>query len=159
MLFKKKCPSCGSKNPKDAITCASCGTPFELRQLERPETIRDYDEAIRLSPQSAEAYYKRGFAYQKLGQGEQAIEDFDARVVAPILKGLENLGECRVLMAPDHRTPIALRTHSREPVPFVLWGTGVEPDGLQAYGERPAAAGSMQVDHGHLLMQYLIGKK
>jgi 2,3-bisphosphoglycerate-independent phosphoglycerate mutase len=88
----------------------------------------------------------------------QAIEDFDARVVAPILKGLENLGKCRVLMTPDHRTPIALRTHSREPVPFVLWGTGVEPDGLQAYGERPAEAGSMQVDHGHLLMEYLIGK-
>lgn len=87
----------------------------------------------------------------------QAIEDFDARVVAPILAGLADMGECRVLMTPDHRTPIALRTHSREPVPFVLWGSGFEPDGLEAYGERPAERGSMQVAHGHLLMQYLIG--
>ena len=61
-------------------------------------------------------------------------------------------------MTPDHRTPIALRTHSREPVPFVLWGTEVEPDLMEAYNERAAEAGSMQVDHGHLLMEYLIGK-
>ena len=88
----------------------------------------------------------------------QAIEDFDRRVVGPILAGLDRLGACRVLMTPDHRTPIALRTHSREPVPFVLWGTEVEPDLMEAYNERAAEAGSMQVDHGHLLMEYLIGK-
>lgn len=88
----------------------------------------------------------------------QAIEDFDARVVAPILDGLARIGECRILMTPDHRTPIALRTHSREPVPFVLWGTGAEPDQMVAYGEQAAERGSMQVDHGHLLMKYLMAK-
>ena len=80
MFFKKKCPSCGTKNPKDATTCASCGAPFELRQAESREAIKDYDEAIRLNPQSAEAYYKRGFFYQNLGQGERAIEDFDKAI-------------------------------------------------------------------------------
>ena len=88
----------------------------------------------------------------------KAIEDFDGRVVAPILDGLAQIGPCRILMAPDHRTPIALRTHSREPVPFVLWGTGADPDAMVAYGEEPAEKGSMQVDHGHLLMQYLMHK-
>ena len=80
MVFKKKCPSCGTKNPKDATTCASCGAPFELRQAKIPEAIKDYDEAIHLNPQSAEAYYKRGFFYQKLGHGERAIEDFDKAI-------------------------------------------------------------------------------
>ncbi len=89
----------------------------------------------------------------------QAIEDFDARVVGPILAGLEAMGPCRILMAPDHRTPIALRTHSREAVPFVLWGEGVDPDGLQHYGEGPAEKGSMHVEHGHWLMEYLRGTR
>jgi len=80
MLFKKKCPSCGTNNTRGATTCASCGAPFELRQVERPEALKDYDEAILLNPQSAEAYYKRGFAYQKLDQGERAIEDFSKAI-------------------------------------------------------------------------------
>lgn len=90
---------------------------------------------------------------------KQAIEDFDARVVAPILAGLERLGPCRILMTPDHRTPIALRTHSREPVPFVLWGEGIEADALQAYNESAGEKGSMQVAHGHWLMEYLRGTR
>lgn len=80
MFFKKKCPDCGTNNPRGAATCASCGAPFEQRQVERPEALKDYDEAIFLSHQSAEAYYKRGFAYQKLGQNESAIEDFDKAI-------------------------------------------------------------------------------
>lgn len=88
----------------------------------------------------------------------QAIEDFDARVVGPILAGLESMGPHRVLLTPDHRTPIVRRTHSREPVPFVLWGTGIEADSMQAYGEQAAEWGSMQVEHGHVLMDYLTEK-
>ncbi len=65
------------------------------------------------------------------------------------------MGPHRVLLTPDHRTPIARRTHSREPVPFVLWGTGIEADSMQTYGERAAEWGSMQVEHGHVLMDYL----
>ncbi len=80
MFFKKKCPSCGTKNPINAATCASCGASFESRKADSPQSIKDYDEAIRLDPQSAEAHYKRGFAYQNMGQGERAIEDFDRAI-------------------------------------------------------------------------------
>ncbi len=51
----------------------------------------------------------------------QAIEDFDYRVVGPMLQGLQLLGPHRLLLLPDHRTPLSLRTHSPEPVPFVLY--------------------------------------
>lgn len=87
----------------------------------------------------------------------QSLEDFDARVVGRILQGLKELGEpCRLLMTPDHRTPIPLRTHSREPVPFVLWGEGVADDDLTAYDEISAEAGSLHLDHGHELMTRLL---
>ena len=86
-----------------------------------------------------------------------ALEDFDDRVVGRILQGLKGLGEpCRVLMTPDHRTPIPMRTHSREPVPFVLWGSGIEADEMQAYSESAAAAGSY-CERGHELFGRLVG--
>ena len=90
---------------------------------------------------------------------QQAVEDFDRLVVGPLLEGVEHFGEYRLLMTPDHRTPIALRTHSREPVPFVLWGSGWTPDQLTAYNETAAEAGGLQLDHGYELMEYLLGKK
>ena len=62
-------------------------------------------------------------------------------------------------MTPDHRTPIALRTHSREPVPFVIWGSGVAADSMACYGEGEAAKGSLQLEYGHQMMEYLIGRR
>jgi 2,3-bisphosphoglycerate-independent phosphoglycerate mutase len=86
-----------------------------------------------------------------------ALEDFDDRVVGRILQDLKSLGEpCRLLMTPDHRTPIPLRTHSREPVPFVLWGEGFDADNMNAYDEVAAEAGSLQLTCGHELMTRLI---
>ncbi len=86
-----------------------------------------------------------------------ALEDFDARVVGRILQGLKALGEpCRLLMSPDHRTPIPLRTHSREPVPFLLWGEGFAADQMSGYNEVAAEAGSLQLSAGHELMSRLL---
>ena len=78
MLFRKKCPSCGSNNPRGATSCASCGAPSEARQVEKPEALKDYDEAILLisiNPQFAKAYSNRGYAYLGKGQYDMAIAD------------------------------------------------------------------------------------
>ena len=88
---------------------------------------------------------------------KQALEDFDRLVVGRVLEGLRNLGEpVRILLTPDHRTPIVLRTHSREPVPFALWGEGIEADAVQEYSEKAAADGELKLDHGHRLMELLV---
>jgi 2,3-bisphosphoglycerate-independent phosphoglycerate mutase len=89
----------------------------------------------------------------------QAIEDFDRQVVGTVLAGLGPFGPCRILVSPDHRTPIRLRTHSREPVPFLLWGEGVAADGLAAYSESAAQGGSLHLEHGHQMMELLTGEK
>ena len=80
LFFKKKCSICGAKNPLDAKTCVSCDVPFEFRQAKTPEFTRNYDEVIRLNPQTAEAYYERGLVYRNQEQGERAIEDFDKAI-------------------------------------------------------------------------------
>ena len=91
---------------------------------------------------------------------KRALEDFDEKIVGRIIAGLSNLDEpVRVLMAPDHRTPIVLRTHSREPVPFVLWGKDIEADTVLSYSEAAAESGSTVVEKGHQLMDLLMASK
>ena len=67
-------------------------------------------------------------------------------------------GGVRLLVQPDHPTPLALKTHVVEPVPFVLWGEGIEPNGATAYSEAQAAATGLSVAPGHRLMSVLLGE-
>jgi 2,3-bisphosphoglycerate-independent phosphoglycerate mutase len=90
----------------------------------------------------------------------QAIEDFDAKVVGPMLEGLQRHFEAyRVLLLPDHPTPIALKTHVREPVPIALYGSGVEPDAGQTYDESVRQQGSLDVQQGTELMRLLLSNE
>ena len=72
----------------------------------------------------------------------RAIELFDEKVVGPVLQGLEKSGaDWRVLLMPDHATPIAIKTHSSDPVPFTIAGSGIQPDSLDRFDEAAAKAG------------------
>ncbi len=89
----------------------------------------------------------------------QAIEDFDAKVVGTVLAGLPALGDYRVLVLPDHPTPLKKMTHTSDPVPFALYGSGGEfpPSGkAQAFTEKDAAATGLSIDPGDRLMSLLI---
>lgn len=89
----------------------------------------------------------------------QAIEDFDGKIVGPILRGLQNYGDFRVLVLPDHPTPIALKTHSSEPVPFVLLTSEDAPKILQenrSFDEVAAQKTGFFIERGHELMEKFI---
>jgi 2,3-bisphosphoglycerate-independent phosphoglycerate mutase len=88
----------------------------------------------------------------------QAVEDFDRLVVGKVMEGLGAFGEYRVLLMPDHPTPVALRTHTADPVPFVIYDSAdVRSDGAAAYSEDiDAEEGVLRVERGHELMGYLI---
>ncbi|HUS75418.1 MAG TPA: cofactor-independent phosphoglycerate mutase [Methanothrix sp.] len=73
----------------------------------------------------------------------RAIELFDEKVVGPVVEGLEKSGEdWRVLVLPDHATPISIKTHSRDPVPFAIMGTGIEQDEVERFDEDAAKRGA-----------------
>lgn len=80
----------------------------------------------------------------------EAVARFDARIVAPLREALGNTAA--YLLACDHPTPIALRTHSADPVPFLFWKQGVTPSGAAAFSEREAAATGLVVAPGHTLL-------
>jgi len=62
----------------------------------------------------------------------------------------------RLLVLPDHPTPLEIKTHTSEPVPFLLWGPGFESNGAEAYSETEARATGYAVAPGHLLMSRLL---
>lgn len=86
----------------------------------------------------------------------QAIEDFDARIVAPCLAYLDSHPDLRILVAPDHFTTIQTKTHAGGPVPFALCGAGVRPDTNTVYSERAAAASGVLIEEGYTLVERLI---
>lgn len=89
----------------------------------------------------------------------EAIERFDCDVVGTVMKGIGALGEHRVLLLPDHPTPVAKMTHSRDSVPFVLYGSKgefVPASASVEYSESAAKATQVTVDPGHQLMTMLI---
>jgi 2,3-bisphosphoglycerate-independent phosphoglycerate mutase len=63
----------------------------------------------------------------------------------------------RVLVLPDHPTPLEIRTHVAEPVRFVMWGPGFAPNGAATYQEDEARATGLAVAPGHLLMSMFLG--
>jgi 2,3-bisphosphoglycerate-independent phosphoglycerate mutase len=87
----------------------------------------------------------------------QAIEDFDYKVVGPMLQGLKTLGPHRVLLMPDHRTPLSLKTHSPEPVPFALYDSR-RPHGTQPrrFNEMAAESTGLLIEKADLLLARLV---
>ncbi len=89
----------------------------------------------------------------------QAIENLDARVIAPIKAGLEQAGaEFRMLVMPDHPTPISLRTHTGDSVPYLLYDSTKVQQNSWKYNEREAEQSGHSVARGCEMMDYLIGK-
>jgi 2,3-bisphosphoglycerate-independent phosphoglycerate mutase len=85
----------------------------------------------------------------------EAIERIDRDIVGPLLEALPQFGDWRLLIAPDHRTPLRTRAHSYGAVPFAVAGTGVPAGGQTAYDEDTAASGR-SFDPGWQLMEWFL---
>jgi 2,3-bisphosphoglycerate-independent phosphoglycerate mutase len=90
----------------------------------------------------------------------KAIEDFDELLVGNIMHGMKQFDEYRILALPDHPTPIEIRTHSNEPVPFVLYDNKHErKGGPRSYDERIAEQkDALVITAGHTLMDHFLKK-
>ncbi len=85
----------------------------------------------------------------------RAIEDFDARIVAPVMKALAGQA-VNFMVLPDHPVPIALRMHTQTPVPVAFCGPGIVSDGTKYYSERLAPAGKLGHLRGDALMRRIL---
>lgn len=91
----------------------------------------------------------------------KAVEDFASRVVAPILKHAESSGEpFTILVLPDHPTPISLKTHTKDPIPFAIYRTDkADPDETNAFDEESVKKGSLGLVKASDLIGMLVKAK
>lgn len=85
-----------------------------------------------------------------------AIEQIDRKIIGPITDAGNSFQELRILVLPDHYTPIEKRTHTAEPVPFVVCGSGIQKDDGKPLTEANAAASKLHISKGHELIERLI---
>lgn len=93
-----------------------------------------------------------------IGNKIRAIEDFDEKVLGTIMKGLRRFDEYSILLLPDHATPIRLKTHSEEPVPFLIYRNGnTSKKRSIAFSENIYRMKNVPVfEKGYKLMDYFI---
>ncbi len=86
----------------------------------------------------------------------QAIERIDEHIVGPVLDRLRGYERWKIMIAPDHPTPVGTRIHSAAPPPFCIAGHSVRAVLNRPFSESAAAASDLMVDPGHELMEYFI---
>ncbi len=87
----------------------------------------------------------------------EALERIDQHIVGPVLDALPGQGDWRMLVSPDHRTPLRTRAHAHGAVPFALAGTGIAAAGMSSYDERAADHSPFAYERGHDLMRDFLG--
>jgi 2,3-bisphosphoglycerate-independent phosphoglycerate mutase len=86
----------------------------------------------------------------------QAIERVDEHVVGPVLAALRESGDWRILVAPDHPTPVERRVHTMTPPPFCMAGTNIPSLLERSFDEQSAAESGIHIDPGFELMEYFL---
>lgn len=87
----------------------------------------------------------------------RAIEDFDEKIVGPVVTALAGRQDIRFALLPDHPVPIRLRKHTRTPVPLAVCGAGIAADAVPYYSELRAPEGALGELAGDRLVKLLLG--
>lgn len=94
-----------------------------------------------------------------VGDKVKAIEYLDTRVIKPLIESLTSKNvEYRLLILPDHPTPLRVRTHTADPVPYLLYDSTKLQSHSWNYNEREAKTSGNEVLKGHEMLQYLFSK-
>ena len=86
----------------------------------------------------------------------EAVERIDADILALLLEAGDGFGEFRIMVLPDHFTPVPLRKHMPDPVPFAIFGSGVESILSLPFTEAAAQNADLRIEHGHELLDYFL---
>lgn len=118
-------------------------TDYEAKLRAALDALRQGADFVFLHIEASDEAGHEGNALLK----KRTVADLGSRIIAPLMHELEHNaaaygGPVAVALLPDHPTPCDIRTHTSDPVPFVIWHPGIQPDGVTRYSETDAAAGS-----------------
>ena len=116
--------------------------------------LRDHQDFVYIHVEAPDEMGHQGNCAHKV----QAIEYLDSRVVGPIKAAMDASGEeYRLLILPDHPTPIRIRTHTSEPVPYIIYDSRRQTRRIARYTEAEAVAGGC-ITEGYTLMEQFLDK-
>ncbi len=123
-------------------------TDYEAKGAAAVRSLEQYDMVVAHIEAPDEAGHL-GSAKEKI----LALERIDQHIIGPLLEAARGYDEWRILVAPDHPTPVATRAHSAVPPPWCYAGTGVAPSACRSFSEKEADAAGGVVKPGHTLMK------
>jgi len=115
------------------------------------KSLSDHDLAV-MHIEAPDEMGHRGSIDDKI----KSIELIDSDVIGRFLARKDS--SLKVLVMPDHPTPIKLKTHCDEPVPYMIWGAGINGNGGRRYTEEEARKTGVMIDPGYKLMAMFTGK-
>jgi len=115
------------------------------------DALNDYDLLFIHVEAPDEASHEGNAEMKKL-----AIEQVDKHIVGPVLEALEQYESWRILVLPDHPTPVRNGAHSGEPVPFAMTGAGITGILHLEFGEANATRSGLLIENGYELMEYFL---
>lgn len=119
------------------------------------EALQKYD-FVTVHVEATDEASHEGRVHEKV----RALEEIDEKIVGPVHAALQQYGDYRLLVSPDHPTFLRTRTHSHGFVPFTMCGSGVAPDRSASYDEVAAAETGLDLPRGCELMElFLHGRR
>jgi len=89
----------------------------------------------------------------------KALEEIDRHIVAPLHDALRARGDYRILVTPDHPTPVRTKTHAHGSVPLAMAGAGIEPDAATTYDDLAPSGSDLVFDEGWRMMSFFLGER
>lgn len=130
----------------------SLHTNYEGKAAAAVQALKDHD-FVYIHVEAPDEMGHQGSISNKI----QAIENLDSRVIAPVCKALKEKGETfRLLILPDHPTPIAIRTHTGKSVPYILYDSRLDKNTGIRYTEKDAATTGISITPGYTLMDHFL---
>lgn len=146
----------GMLTPDVAGATGYLDTNFEGKANAGIDAFKAGYELVYLHFEAPDECGHRGEAENKV----KSIEAIDSRALKPMLEYLNTCGEdYSILIMPDHPTPLDIKTHSSDPVPYILYNSAKPAAGVDRFTESNARSTGIFIEHGPDMMQKLLGKK
>ncbi len=128
-------------------------TNYEGKMKAALETLNNGDDFVYIHIEAPDECGHRGELENKI----KAIEYIDDRVVKPIVEYMEkNHMDYKLAVLPDHPTPLSIRTHTSNPVPYFIYSSNMPTEQVYGYSEKEAKESGRLIEHGYEFMTYFL---
>lgn len=129
-------------------------TNFEGKCQAAIDEFKNGQDLVYIHVEAPDECGHRGEAENKV----RAIELIDEKILTPVVEFLRSYDDFAVLVCPDHPTPLCIKTHSSDPVPYLIYSSKNEIDGVDVFTEETSKATGNYIAQGYTMMQYFLTK-